>query len=423
MKNMNRIAVAVFALVFSGCAFSQAMFNVITVPGARPNALIAINNSSQVVVNGNNQVSVWSRNSGIQNLVLSGTNTSGAAINRAGDVVGAADPGHSGIPQAFFWQPAGGLQWLGSLGSGLSLASGMNDAGAAVGFSYTAANTQHAFLWTAAGGMQDLTPALTSVGGATAMDINSANQVVGYYFPNGSLKTLGFLWTQAGGLQNLGSAGTLAFAVNDAGTVVGQMPIASGFRHAFSWTQAGGIVDLGTLGGFQSSALSINRLGWIVGTSVPISQNGFQHGFLWTPSAGMQDLNTLSSSLASKNQQTYSVQVNDAGVIALSSNKGGFVLSPKMTAKIASSLNPSVSGQAVTFTATLTSIVGAPPDGEMVQFSMDGIALGSGALQGGVAQITTSSIAVGRHTVIATYVGDVNYLSAKSPSVVQVVTD
>ena len=409
-----------FALVFSGSAFSQAMFNVITVPGARPNALIAINNSSVVVVNSNNQVSVWTRNGGTQNLVLSGTNTSGAAINSAGDVVGAADPSHTGVPQAFFWQPAGGLQWLGSLGSGLSVASGMNDAGAAVGFSYTATN-KHAFLWTAAGGMQDLTPALTTVSGATAMDVNSANQVVGYYVPNGSLKTVGFLWTQAGGLQNLGPAGTLAFAVNDPGTVVGQMPIAGGNRHAFSWTQAGGLVDLGTLGGPQSSALSINRLGWIVGTSVPISQNGFQHGFLWTQSAGMQDLNTLTPSLASKNQQTYSVQVNDAGVIALSSNKGGFVLSPKMTAKLASSLNPSVSGQAVTFTATLTSIVGAPPDGEIVQFTMDGNALGSAALSGGVAQITTSSIAVGRHTVIATYVGDVNYLSAKSPSVIQVV--
>ena len=81
--------------------------------------------------------------------------------------------------------------------------------------------------------MQDLTPQLTSSGGATAMAVNSANQVVGYYYPNGNSGALGFLWTQNGGLQNLGAAGTLAFGINDSGTVVGQTPVAKGYRHAF----------------------------------------------------------------------------------------------------------------------------------------------------------------------------------------------
>ena len=79
-----------------------------------------------------------------------------------------------------------GTQWLGSLGGGTERGSGINDSGAVVGLSYTATYKQHAFLWTQAGGMQDLTPDLTSIGGATAVAINSANEVVGYYFPNGS---------------------------------------------------------------------------------------------------------------------------------------------------------------------------------------------------------------------------------------------
>lgn len=417
MKNTNKIViVAVFALLFSGFAFSQAVLKIVPVPGSSPNSLIAINNGGRVVVNsGTGQVSTWNRISGTQVLGLSGNNSVGADINSSGDVVGAGDPNNSGNLQAFFWQPTGGAQWLGSLGGNWSAASGTNNSGAAVGLSYTSAYMQHAFLWTQGGGMQDLTPDLTSNGGATAVAINSSNQVTGYYVPNGSSNTQGFIWTQAGGLQSLGSAGTLAYAINDSGTVVGQSPDANGNRHAFSWTQAGGIKDLGTLGGGQSSALSINSRGWIVGTSLTSSGTGILHGFLWTPSGGMQDFSVL----AGTSQQAYSLQVNDFGVVAISTNKGCYLLVPKMASTITSSANPSVVGQPVTFTATMTSIAGPPPDGEMVQFVVSGKVYGSSPLKGGVAKFTTSAIPVGSHIVVAKYFGDANYLPAKYTAVTQ----
>ena len=422
MKNTNRIAiVAVFSLLFSSFAFSQTVSKVVPVPGSSPNSLIAINNGGRVVVNtasgGSYQVSTWNRISGTQVLGLSGNNSVGAAINSSGDVVGEGDPNNSGDLQAFVWQPTTGAQWLGSLGGNLSAAKGINNSAAVVGLSYTAAQTQHAFLWTQGSGMQDLTPDLTSIGGGTATAINSSNQVAGYYVPNGSSRTLGFIWTQAGGLQSLGSAGTLANAVNDSGTVVGQSPDANGNRHAFSWTQAGGIKDLGTLGGGQSSALSINSRGWIVGTSLTNSGTGILHGFLWTPSGGMQDFSVLAG--LSPNQQAYSVQVNDFGVVAISTSKGGYLLVPKMATTFTSSANPSVVGQAVTFTATMTSIAGPPPDGETVQFVVSGKVYGSSTLKGGVAQFTTSAIPVGPHIVAAKYLGDANYLPAKYTAINQ----
>jgi probable HAF family extracellular repeat protein len=423
VKNANKVAiVAVLALVFSGFAFSQTAFSVVKVPGASPNSLTGINNGGQVLVNTGTgtsyQVSTWNRITGAQILTLSANNTGGAAINSSGYVVGAGDPDNSGNLQAFVWRPTSGVQWLGSLGGYLSGAKGINNSGAVVGLSYTAASTQHAFLWTQGGGLQDLTPDITSNGGATAVAINSSNQVVGYYFPNGSGNTLGFVWTQAGGLQNLGPAGTLAYAVNDAGTVVGRSPVANGYSHAFSWTQAGGIKDLGDLGGGQSSALSINSRGWIVGTSLTTSGDGRLHGFLWTPSQGMQDFTVLAGvGLA---LQPYSLQVNDFGVIAITTKKYGYLLIPRMMGTFTSSANPSVRGQAVTFTANMTSIAGPPPDGEAVQFVVSGKVYGSATLHGGVAQFTTSAIPVGTHVVVAKYGGNANYLPTNY-SVTQVV--
>jgi probable HAF family extracellular repeat protein len=422
VKNINKIAiVAVFALLFSGFTFSQAVLKAVPVPGSSPNSLIAINNGGRVVVNtatgGSSQVSTWNRISGTQVLGLSGNNNVGAAINSSGDVVGEGDPYNSGNLQAFAWQPTGSAQWLGSLGGNFSAAKGINNSMAVVGLSYTAANTQHAFLWTQGGGMQDLTPDLTSMGGGTAMAINSSNQVAGYYVPNGSSNTLGFIWTEAGGLQSLGLAGTLAYAVNDSGTVVGQSPDANGNRHAFSWTQAGGIKDLGTLGGGQSSALSVNSRGWIAGTSLTSSGTGILHGFLWTPSGGMQDFTALAG--LGPSQQAYSLQVNDFGVVAISTSKGCYLLVPKMATTFTSSANPSVVGQPVTFTATMTSIAGPPPDGETVQFVVSGKVYGSAPLHSGVAQFTTSAIPVGPHIVVAKYLGDANYLPAKYTAINQ----
>jgi probable HAF family extracellular repeat protein len=416
VKNSSKVAiVAVMALLFSGITFSQTAFSVVKVPGPSPNSLTGINNAGQVLVNTGTgtsyQVSIWNRVTGVQGLVLSANNTGGAAINSSGFVVGAGDPDNSGNLQSFVWRPTSGVQWLGSLGGTLSGAKGISNSGAVVGLSYTAASTQHAFLWSRGGGLQDLTPDITSNGGATAAAINSSNQIVGYYFPNGSLNTLGFVWTQAGGLQNLGPAGTLAFAVNEAGTVVGRSPVANGYSHAFSWTQTGGIKDLGDLGGGQSSALSINNRGWIVGTSLTSTGNGLLHGFLWTPSQGMQDFTVLAG--VGTTLQPYSMQVNDFGVIAITTKKYGYLLVPRMMGPFTSSANPSVLGQPVTFTATMTSIAGPPLDGETVQFVVSGKVYGSATLHGGVAQFTTAAIPVGSHIVLAKYDGDANYLPTK----------
>jgi hypothetical protein len=82
------------------------------------------------------------------------------------------------------------------------------------------------------------------------------------------------------------------------------------------------------------------------------------------------------------------------------------------TTNLTSSPNPSHSGQAVTFTAQLTSS-GPAPTGK-VKFLDGTLAIGSATLSGGVAKLTKSNLVVGTHPVTAHYLGDA--YSAKSTS-------
>jgi probable HAF family extracellular repeat protein len=421
VEKLWKIAVSA-VLAASALSLATAQdFKPVAVAGVSPNTSTALNNSGEVVVNvvtpSSSDLQLWNQLNGTIDLQLAGV--TGVAINSAGDVVGAGVESGSQATQAFFYSPSGGEQWMGSLGGGLSAAMGLNDSADVVGFSYTSSFQQHAFLWTSSGGMQDLTPDVTTVEGATATGINSSNEVVGYYFPVEGGNAVGFTWTQVGGMQNLGSDGTIALGINNAGSVVGQFTLPNGAKHAFLWTQSGGMQDLGTLGGAQSTALAINNLGWVVGTSMSSLGDSLLHGFLWTPSGGMQDFTTIAG--IASGYQPYSVGVNDAGVIALTAGSGGKVLIPKMTVTLTSSPNPSVAGKPVTFTATVSCLAGSPPNGETVDFIMGGNVIGSGTLSNGVAQFTTSSLAAGSRKIAAEYVGDTNYLATKSATLTQVV--
>jgi hypothetical protein len=69
--------------------------------------------------------------------------------------------------------------------------------------------------------------------------------------------------------------------------------------------------------------------------------------------------------------------------------------------------SPSLVGQAVTFTAYVSSKYGEIPDGDVVDFSTgDGVGLGTGTTQNGQASITTSSLRAGVLTIFAYYEGD-----------------
>ena len=87
------------------------------------------------------------------------------------------------------------------------------------------------------------------------------------------------------------------------------------------------------------------------------------------------------------------------------------------TTALSSSMNPTVYGQAVTFTATVASAVPlvGPPTGS-VTFFAGATTLGSAPLSGGVASLAVTSLTVGSDSITAVYSGDPNF--AGSPSTV-----
>jgi hypothetical protein len=89
------------------------------------------------------------------------------------------------------------------------------------------------------------------------------------------------------------------------------------------------------------------------------------------------------------------------------------------TTTITSSVNPSVEGQPVTFTAKVISPTAKPVTGA-VTFTAGTTTLGTVLLSGGKAGITTSALPPGNNTITATYEGTPNILGSAA-ALIQIV--
>jgi len=89
---------------------------------------------------------------------------------------------------------------------------------------------------------------------------------------------------------------------------------------------------------------------------------------------------------------------------------------------IGNSVNPSVLGQSVTFTATVSPLTpgSGTPTGTVI-FSIDGASQTAVALSGGVATLTTNALSVGPHTIGASYNGDSMFSGSTAGSIGQAV--
>jgi probable HAF family extracellular repeat protein len=174
---------------------------------------------------------LWTQGAGMQDLGSLGPNANAMAsgINNAGQVVGQsglAAPS-SAASHAVLWTPGQGMQDLGTLGGSISEAVAINSAGQVVGWSWASdtAPWTSAVVFTPGQGVQDLG---TLAGGRSqAIAINDAGQVVGFSVVGSDEHA--FLWTASGGLEDISHVTgiTSAVAINNNGQVVGNNRVAT----------------------------------------------------------------------------------------------------------------------------------------------------------------------------------------------------
>jgi probable HAF family extracellular repeat protein len=271
---------------------------------------------------------------------LGGNSSTGWSLNDRGEVAGESEtalapecfpvPGGSFCfyeVHAFVWRH-GVMHDLGVAGT-WSSAAGINDAGVVAGVGGSFAER-----WFPDGGVDSFGSFGGSCRYSWANAINSTGQVVGYASTTGSPHA--FRWDPSTGLRDLGTLGgpsSNAYAINEAGHVVGDSDTATVLscttnsygtycnyeRHPFLWID-GEMIDLGTLGGSNATARSINARDEVVGESDTAEQLGCWveggltyctyriHAFVWSDGA-MVDLGV-------PGQMSFATGINQRGDIA-----------------------------------------------------------------------------------------------------------
>jgi uncharacterized membrane protein len=283
-----------------------------------------------------------------------GVQTSPAAINNRGVIVGYVRNALGNSYDAFIWTSRRGYERLTDTPEG-AFARGINDRGDVVGDQTICVEEPNrscstiGFMWNRRSGMRDLgsflptainnrremaghcgetgtacvmrgttvTPLPSTALSSNGLSINARGDVVGYSTEDidwGPWKAL--LWPRQGGVIDLGDGSEgFAYDINDRGTIAGRRIVQSvdengeavSDNFARIWTKNGAIEP-----GAGNLAVAINAQGWVV-----VNTWG-GHAYVWNPRTGTRV--TLKSSLR---HATYAIDINDRGDVVGLAETGG----------------------------------------------------------------------------------------------------
>ncbi len=272
----------------------------------------AINRNGEIAghgVDGMGGVHAFTAINGFTDITPVGSGGAAAyGVSGSGEVVGQAMV--NGNSQATLWSN-GTAQNLGGLGGPDSYANAINDNSEAAGMATTVQGQGRAVIY-ASGAVRDVSLPGSLWSSAYALD--NSGRMAGYAMTASGVFQ-GYTWSALSGFSSLGTLGganSYAFGINDHGQVVGHSTLSSGYSHAFL-TDDHGMHDLGTLGGNASYAYGINNAGSVVGYSW-LAGSDQTHAFLYVGGV-MLDLNSLVTNLTGWTL-TEAYSINDAGQIA-----------------------------------------------------------------------------------------------------------
>jgi probable HAF family extracellular repeat protein len=337
---MSILTVALAALtlcVFASQSVAQTytLTDLGTIAGNSVSTGYALNSTGQAAGTSSTPtgaIAVLFSNSKVTDISTLGSNVSVATgINSSGEIVGWNDfySNPNFDPQAFLYSN-GSMKSIDApsvFPSGTE-ASAINDSGEVVGTGYFTSGNFHAFLYSG-GKMQDLGP--PGAYQSSAIAINNSGQIIGGYYV--SAANAGEFVITNGKMTTLpvpsGASGVAGFGINDGGEIAGAIFFSSGApSHAAKfangvWTDLGAII-----GASASRATSVNLSGVVVGTAFfPQTQyHPFKPGkhvpFISTAS-GLVNLNTLIPA-GTGFVLTDSVAINDLGqILCNATNSGG----------------------------------------------------------------------------------------------------
>ncbi len=298
----------------------------------------------------------------------------------------------------------------------------------------------------------------TSLGYATTgIAINTAGVIAGRYVDSNGISH-GFVRTGNGIITTFdppgvatqptfyGISGTIPTSIDTAGDIAGTYTDTTGARHSFVRTSSGTMTSFDPPGTNTnpcattgmgvllcgSGGLGMDDAMDIIGAYFDV--NNVASAYLRYGANGAFATVALSQAGTSAFQGAGFFAINASGIFAgtyLDSNSmlHGFtfnipIIATTTTLIPAPTPNPSINGEPILLTATVTSSQGTPPNGETVTFDFDGASWASAPLINGVASASTLSWggASGTFSVTASYPGDSQYIASTSAPVNQVIT-